>query len=578
MSEAILTSHLTISYLPTPAASGSTAPAGAAAASSGTPAGDGTPAGFLAALIDQLLAGAATAPTNGQVTANADTTTTLPAPFGTAIDPTAAATVQSSTQGRTLLAQLTRQLQALRDEIDKGKTPDPDQLKKLGQTVDAIAALIAAPTQPTATAPTPAIEPDPLAGIGDVASAPSKGAAPSAPTLPAQPAPATPSSSADQIAQYIASLGGNIAAPGGDADSGTPAAPASNNDATPPLPGIAKLAEMLSTVSQTIAPATPGLAQKLANLSQTLTTAETTPQVLAQLTTSEDVTATVLDKTVQSLLTRTAPATAMATPPAQTASTSAGVMATLAAPAPPTPPVVDPPQAQTVASSAQTSAPATKVASTSKADPPRSDDDGPKPEARVVAAVTARTETKDSAPDNSQQPSQVATAATTPPQVAAPRVLPAAYQSAVNPINMGQVAFEMIRQMNQGTSRFSIRLDPPELGRVDVKMHVDAAGTVNARLTVEKSETLDMFQRDRGSLEKALSQAGLDGAKTNLEFSLRQNPFAGMAGSDQRPSGGSGSSPRFSLAADDDSEAAAAVPAVTLYRGVASAGGVNLFV
>lgn len=157
-------------------------------------------------------------------------------------------------------------------------------------------------------------------------------------------------------------------------------------------------------------------------------------------------------------------------------------------------------------------------------------------------------------------------------------MLPAAYQSAVNPINMGQVAFEMIRQMNQGTSRFSIRLDPPELGRVDVKMHVDAAGTVNARLTVEKSETLDMFQRDRGSLEKALSQAGLDGAKTNLEFSLRQNPFAGMAGSDQRPSGGSGSSPRFSLAADDDSEAAAAVPAVTLYRGVASAGGVNLFV
>ncbi len=95
----------------------------------------------------------------------------------------------------------------------------------------------------------------------------------------------------------------------------------------------------------------------------------------------------------------------------------------------------------------------------------------------------------------------------------------------------------MVRQMHQGQSRFTIRIDPPELGRVDVKMHVDASGNVNARLSVERSETLDMFQRDRGSLEKALTQAGVDGSKTNLEFSLKQNPFAGMTGGgDQRPS------------------------------------------
>ena len=58
------------------------------------------------------------------------------------------------------------------------------------------------------------------------------------------------------------------------------------------------------------------------------------------------------------------------------------------------------------------------------------------------------------------------------------RALPAAYQPVANPINMGQVAFEMVRQVHQGTSRFTIRLDPPELGRVDVKMHVDNTGTV----------------------------------------------------------------------------------------------------
>ena len=100
-------------------------------------------------------------------------------------------------------------------------------------------------------------------------------------------------------------------------------------------------------------------------------------------------------------------------------------------------------------------------------------------------------------------------------------------------IPLSGLAVEIATQARAGNSRFEIRLDPPELGRVDVKMHVDNSGTVNARLTVDRAETLDLFQRDRQALERALSQAGLDSGKTNLEFSLRQqhhNPFAGMMG------------------------------------------------
>jgi len=111
-----------------------------------------------------------------------------------------------------------------------------------------------------------------------------------------------------------------------------------------------------------------------------------------------------------------------------------------------------------------------------------------------------------------------------------------------------------------------------------VKMHVDNTGAVNARLTVDRAETLDLFQRDRQSLERALAQAGLDTSKTNLEFSLRQNnqnPFAGMMGGDQRQqNSGYGNASRFALAGNDDG---AIAPAVTLYRGTASAGGVNIF-
>ncbi len=136
---------------------------------------------------------------------------------------------------------------------------------------------------------------------------------------------------------------------------------------------------------------------------------------------------------------------------------------------------------------------------------------------------------------------------------------------------MGQMAFEMVRQVHQGNSRFTLRLDPPELGRVDVKMHVDQQGAVTARLTVERAETLDLFQRDQRQLERALAQAGLDSTKTSLEFSLRQNPHSG--GHQQHQQQQNFGTPRFTLGDNDNS----AMPAVTLYRGIASAGGVNIF-
>jgi hypothetical protein len=91
-------------------------------------------------------------------------------------------------------------------------------------------------------------------------------------------------------------------------------------------------------------------------------------------------------------------------------------------------------------------------------------------------------------------------------------------------------------------------------------------------MTVDKAETLDLLQRDQSSLEKALAQAGLDGNKPNLEFSLRQNPFARPDGGQQQPGG------QRTFNGGGSETANAAEPAPTLYRGTVSAGGVNLFV
>lgn len=153
------------------------------------------------------------------------------------------------------------------------------------------------------------------------------------------------------------------------------------------------------------------------------------------------------------------------------------------------------------------------------------------------------------------------------------RAVQAAYQAPPSQVNIPQLAFDIVRHVQAGNTKFHIRLDPPELGRIDVRMDVDRTGNVTTRLTVEKSETLDLLQRDQRSLEKALAQAGLEGGKTNLEFSLRQNPSSQRDGSgdDARSPFASGGG---SAANDDTADTAA----VTQYRGTASAGGLNLFV
>ena len=84
------------------------------------------------------------------------------------------------------------------------------------------------------------------------------------------------------------------------------------------------------------------------------------------------------------------------------------------------------------------------------------------------------------------------------------------------------LAVEIAAQAHAGKNRFEIRLDPPELGRIDVRLEIDRDGNVSSRLVVERSETLDLLRRDATQLERALQQAGLKTADNALEFSLRQ--------------------------------------------------------
>ncbi len=81
------------------------------------------------------------------------------------------------------------------------------------------------------------------------------------------------------------------------------------------------------------------------------------------------------------------------------------------------------------------------------------------------------------------------------------------------------LAVRIARNSEDGASQFTIRLDPPSLGRIDVRLHVDAQGAAQAQLSADRPQTLQLLQRDAPALERALKDAGLD-LGSGLSFSL----------------------------------------------------------
>src|SRR3546814_7827105 len=99
-------------------------------------------------------------------------------------------------------------------------------------------------------------------------------------------------------------------------------------------------------------------------------------------------------------------------------------------------------------------------------------------------------------------------------------------------------------------------LHPAELGRIEVKLENASDGTLRAVISAERTETLDLLQRDARGLERALQEAGVKTDSGSLSFNLRGQ------GQNHEQQAGNGGSGRGAPAAETtgDSQAAAAQP------------------
>ena len=138
-------------------------------------------------------------------------------------------------------------------------------------------------------------------------------------------------------------------------------------------------------------------------------------------------------------------------------------------------------------------------------------------------------------------------------------------QSAQTAIN--SLAVQIAKQADLGVNRFQIRMDPPELGRIDVKLEIGKNGHLTANLAVERPETLDMLLRDARALERALAGTGLNTDSNSLNFSLKDqsaNQFAGF----QQDTDGRSSGPRSSSGEGDHNSPV--TQTIAAYRGLIS--------
>jgi flagellar hook-length control protein FliK len=90
------------------------------------------------------------------------------------------------------------------------------------------------------------------------------------------------------------------------------------------------------------------------------------------------------------------------------------------------------------------------------------------------------------------------------------------------------LAVAIANRAQAGSNQFDIRLDPPELGRIDVQLNVDSSGNVSSRLVVERPDTLNLLVRDAPQLQRALQDAGLNTG--GMQFSLADQGFASRNG------------------------------------------------
>lgn len=92
-----------------------------------------------------------------------------------------------------------------------------------------------------------------------------------------------------------------------------------------------------------------------------------------------------------------------------------------------------------------------------------------------------------------------------------------------------QVAAQIIRRLEGRSTRFEVELRPADLGRIDVRLDIDAEGRVAARLAFDNPVAATDLRGRADELRRSLEEAGFQLAEDALSFSDREEGDRGRS-------------------------------------------------
>ncbi|MAW89514.1 MAG: hypothetical protein CL574_00165 [Altererythrobacter sp.] len=93
-----------------------------------------------------------------------------------------------------------------------------------------------------------------------------------------------------------------------------------------------------------------------------------------------------------------------------------------------------------------------------------------------------------------------------------------------------QLGVEIVRHGLDGRDSLTIRLDPVEMGEIQIRLQFDDRGTMRAHVTAESVVALEMLRRDSADLVRALGDAGVRTDAQSFQFEGRGQGEEGQQG------------------------------------------------
>jgi flagellar hook-length control protein FliK len=142
-----------------------------------------------------------------------------------------------------------------------------------------------------------------------------------------------------------------------------------------------------------------------------------------------------------------------------------------------------------------------------------------------------------------------------------------------SPETVANLAAQILKKLDGRSTRFNVELDPAGLGRVDVRVEINAHGRISTSMAFDNPQAAADVKARSADLQQALEQAGFDmSGGMNFDIAGQQNRQGqGFSGAEDGQRGAGFRGRAFKAALDNAGEADTAAGGLNLRRGLRSA-------